>query len=442
MATLDLGHNLLTQEAQSNPFLLNGEEVPIITTYNYLGLWVTRDFDLAHMGAQRLETGKNSLLGLRAFLGYQRLPMHLWVASIRAILIPQLLYCVALWGTNKNHTGAAQKVVNEALRLVVGARSSDTTAHLAGLLSECNVPLLGCIAKGKVCRGIIKTGALRTYTKALMAMSPGKLKTSKLDTTWAYMAGSLLTEKVPHLAERWKQNMDELRGLKGPTNIMHRFDLHCLMSLNDFFDNLAVAYVALEEDVGPPKTVGRMVETLFWQLDMWERSGKLPAGRVAEYLSSGFPLAGTSRQCDNQDPLHAKGAAALARLRMNCFWVGRDLAKRGLWSELYASRCACCGGNEGETRARLVLHYAVFSKKRQEIKDLIRLARSISWEGADDAAILTMVLGGAVRAPSGDVRSVGRFSSRYLKPLLAFLNNVTRLRSKLLSVNHLQPNEA
>ena len=93
--------------------------------------------------------------------------------------------------------------------------------------------------------------------------------------------------------------MDELRGLKGPANIMHRFDLHCLTSLNDFFDNLAVAYVTLEEDVGPPKMVERMVETLFWQLNMWERSGKLPAGHVAGCLSSGFPLAGTIRQCAN-----------------------------------------------------------------------------------------------------------------------------------------------
>jgi hypothetical protein len=236
------------------------------------------------MVAQRQEIGKKSLLGIRAFLGYQRLPMHLRVAAIRAILIPQLLYGTELWGTNKHHTGAAQTVVNEALRLVVGSRGSDTTAHLAGLWRECNVLPLDCMAKGKVCRGIIKTRALRTYMKDLMATSPGKLKTTNLGTTWAYMAGSLLTDKVPRLAEIWKRSMEELRDLKGPANIMHHFDLHCLTSLHNFFNNLAVAYVTLEEDVGPPKLVGRTVETLFWQVDMWERSRKLTAGRVARYL--------------------------------------------------------------------------------------------------------------------------------------------------------------
>ena len=155
-----------------------------------------------------------------------------------------------------------------------------------------------------------------------MMTAPGKLRSANMDTTWAYMAGSLLTTKVPHLAERWKRNMDELKYLNGPSNIMHFFDLHDLTALTGFFDNPAMAYVTLEEDVGPPKVIGRMVETLFWQLDMWVRCGKVPSGRVAGYLSAGFPMAGASRQCANQDPMHAKGAAALARLRMNCFWVG------------------------------------------------------------------------------------------------------------------------
>ena len=91
MATSDLGHTLLSQEAELDPFLLNGEVVPIVSKYKYLGLWVTRDLDLAYMASQRLELGRKSLLSLRAFLGYQRLPMHLKVVVIIAILIPQLM---------------------------------------------------------------------------------------------------------------------------------------------------------------------------------------------------------------------------------------------------------------------------------------------------------------------------------------------------------------
>ena len=131
----------------------------------------------------------------------------------------------------------------------------------------------------------------------------------------------------------------------------------------------------------------------------------------------------------------AKGATMLARLRMNTFWMGADLAKRGLWQPVFLNQCPCCGTNEGETREHMVLRCSAFDRPREHITGLIHKATYVCWQGASDTDVLTVVLGGAAKSPHGDTRSLGSFQNRYLPLLLKFLNKVAYTRPKFLKAN-------
>jgi hypothetical protein len=436
MASSPSDHEALLEIVKDQPFLLNGDVVPVVTEYQYIGLMVNSKFDLDYMADCRANLGRLALQDIKAILGYSKVPIHIKAKIIKAVLVPKMLYGAELWGTDKKRVNKAQQVIDEALRICLGAKAKDKTLHMAGLWRECNIPPLACTAKGKVCRGIIKASGVRTFINDLTGESPSSLLRMGLTDTWAYKAGHLLTETIPKLAATY---LSRIRGTEQQhrpiTSKLSAGDVQTLQDLTTA--KLHSIMSDLEEPVGPPRLVARLIESFLWQLETWEICTKKPGLRAASYRTAGYPNQGSGRECMRQDTRVAVATSTLARLRMNSYWTGRDLAKKGLWPSAYNSTCPCCDMNVAETREHLVLRCHAFDEERQVIRDLIRIATRICPAPSGDEDILVLTLGGASRKGGGAPISVGSFNKRHLPRLLTFLSRVARRRPKFIRAKSL-----
>ena len=121
------------------------------------------------------------------YLCWRKVPLHMRVAVIRQVLIPKMLYGAELWGTNAKILGKAQNVANEAMRMVVGGSTRDTTIPLAPLYRELGVPPLEATAKGRVARGYAKALTLKTFVQSV----------ADLQGEWAPAARRLVLRDMP-----------------------------------------------------------------------------------------------------------------------------------------------------------------------------------------------------------------------------------------------------
>jgi exonuclease III len=100
-------------------FFLQRGEIKIANHYTYLGLVFHCSLDLSLMTNYNLERGEKTLGALRFFLRSPVLPIATRVMVLKACLIPVLTYGGELWGMNSTLSVKLDKVLNDAVRLVL-----------------------------------------------------------------------------------------------------------------------------------------------------------------------------------------------------------------------------------------------------------------------------------------------------------------------------------
>ena len=129
-------HTPLTHDPKD--WKLQGQPIPITQEYTYLGIHLNDQLDLMRSANFRIKKAtavKNMCL---KFFWSSRIPLHLKVVILKAIIIPVMTYGCEVWGWSPQASESADMIVTECLRsIITGSRTSNATLlrHTLDILS-------------------------------------------------------------------------------------------------------------------------------------------------------------------------------------------------------------------------------------------------------------------------------------------------------------------
>jgi exonuclease III len=273
-------------------WILDGQAVPIVTEYTYLGLLFNKDLDLSIMAKARADLGQRALGSLRPVLASPTISSLIKTRVIQAILIPTLSYGGELWGMGDSRAQPGQGVLNEALRLMLRLKKRCSITSSSALGLEFDVAPLAATTSAARTRGFLKYRSLRTYIADLVASPP-------TTRNWTWVSGS----------RRWLQR-------------------YCATALQ--VQPICDAVDSVKNIITTKHQQGSTVAERYmrWRLD-----------QSRQYLKE-----------VHRFPSDCKGLLWLTRLRVNAFWSARAFQKIRWLPEEYDSLCPFCNlHGSGET---------------------------------------------------------------------------------------------
>lgn len=285
--------------ASPDRWRLSGRNIPVVNSYKYLGLIVTPDLELTDMVNDRVTKGMKTLNSMRSVIACMSIPIDIRIRAIRAILVPVLSYGGELWGMSEERSAAPQKVLTEALKLVLRISSKSTITSPWTLCLEFGVLPIHCVVSAARARAFRKFGDLKTPIAKLLTHYPVARK-----KTW--VTGTRL----------WLNRF--CRGAVGADS----------------------------------SVAASMVKTFL--LDKLVRTSK---SKTAEtFMDSGLLKSRGYLKKAVNFPLIYKGVHILCRLRVGAFWTIRRFVHIGWLPERLLTLCPFCNTvGTGETIHHLVV---------------------------------------------------------------------------------------
>ena len=161
----------LVEELEANTALrtIQGQVIPIVREYEYLGISIHDSLSLDAIVEDRKAKGKRALYALLPFLQNVSIPLSTRTDVLRAVVLPSLLYGAELWGSDAKRAATCQTVVNEGLRWCLGLPGRSTRASTSAMFRELNMAPVAASALHRVCRAVKKFPSLKTWIADLMA---------------------------------------------------------------------------------------------------------------------------------------------------------------------------------------------------------------------------------------------------------------------------------
>lgn len=314
------------ERLQEAPIRISGQDVPVVEEYTYLGLTFRRDLDLEVMLHGRLAKAKRAWGMMRPFLSTASVPLAARVAVLRSVILATLLYGAELWGMQQQRTQKAQTWLNRVLRVVAGAKETDTSLPVGALWREMGVAPVHAQAAARRARAINKFRHLQTWIAVLLE-HPARQRRR----TW--VSGALQWMRRFHPDVLWENEY----AVGGATEGVPGRRAHARV--------LEQTWLRMEERSSMWASRGyrrrRYSETV------WAAPGVVPAWARRAQPPLGF------------------GLRALHRCRLGGVWTAQRLAQRGLLDEQYVSRCPCCGRGRAETLCHLLLSCPRWREQRE-----------------------------------------------------------------------------
>jgi hypothetical protein len=136
-------------QAEARHLMFDNIPIPIATQYTYLGLVITDNLSLLAMANDRILKGTNCLKAYRPILCNTSIPLSARVDIVVCCIQAMVTYGIALWGMSKDAVAGAQKVIDNALRTVIGGNSNTKSASIITIRRECGVRSLESCAKAQ-----------------------------------------------------------------------------------------------------------------------------------------------------------------------------------------------------------------------------------------------------------------------------------------------------
>ena len=301
-----------TERLQRNPdqFRLGDERVPLVDVYVYLGLPFTSPLSLPRMAASRAEKGQRALNAVQGALSCVSIPIALRVKIVKAIIVPVLTYGGELWGMQEERSLAPQRVLSQALRLLVRLGSKNSQVSAAALGLEFDIPPVYASVCAARARGYRKYGELRT-TVSTLVRSPVALPRR----TWV-------------TSTRWWIRRFCPEGLEG---------------------NIADGTKRVKQTV--------------WERMLLRRSSGVT---VTRYREQNMADSRSYIWLGVRYPQLARGFHWLTRLRLGSFWTARRFARIGWLAAEFMTRCPFCRQvGTGETVHHLLIECECWDEPRQ-----------------------------------------------------------------------------
>ncbi len=338
----------LTIEPQR--WTINGESIPLVESYPYLGIRFTSDLAMNHMVTDRFTSSRSMVASLTLFLRSSVIPMHLRMQVLKSVVLPRLLYGCELYGMNKRLTERVQSYLNRALRAVLGLAPRSTVSSVA-LWRECGVPPICAMAAGRRARAFQKCLKLHSWVAAVAA---NPLRTRQ----WSYFTGT----------QRWMNRYGPRLGERiDPTHVVSTVGGWVAVPGALLSKFLCRSVWAREERCRPSRSGNQ------YMLARYERN-QLVSARIGCY------------------PELSHGLMRLAQCRLDGIWWSERLARHGFISSRYTRLCPCCQMLEPENLVHVLLRCRRWNAFRDQY--LVELITSVSGL-APDQKVLTL-LGGEV----------------------------------------------
>jgi len=95
-------------------------QVPVVSTYKYLGIMVNQHLDVAAMARARAESARRLVGAMRASLCDYRIPCAERIMLVKAFVAPVIMFGAELWAGVRNVVHPLNQLLNEVWRLVLG----------------------------------------------------------------------------------------------------------------------------------------------------------------------------------------------------------------------------------------------------------------------------------------------------------------------------------
>lgn len=332
---------------------MNGEQIPVVHNYTYLGLDIHNDLSICRMSKDRLKKGTYALHSLEPFLRCTSIPPGMKITMVNACVKSTLLYGSEIWGMRVPRIIKMRKLMTQAARWILGFRGPAALSSVGGLLEELGIGDVAATVARQRTRAYLKFPHLQTWISDLL-----KNPLCVRRKNWQTITEMWLNRQVKAGVGASTNAPGFLRGFKegGETSMK------------------------LVQDQVQATTRSRWLKT----------APGLEQYFKAKYKSLFYTPAKT-RSHHTWTPFFGHGLCMLSLLRGNGYPTYQRLRKVGL---VPTSTCPFCGSNRPEDRAHLILHCTAWDEDRERyLRKLISDTRKLS---TIDDEIVTLLLGGTV----------------------------------------------
>jgi hypothetical protein len=341
---------------------LQGQSVPVVEEYTYLGVLISgKDtYGCDGFAIRQANRLKKLINRLRPFLSSKTIPVNVRVWLWRSMVEPIARWGSEIFGFHLNADGPFGRVAKEynvGIRLLVGSDSKNTIYSDLCLRSELGLPSLPTIASMARARAAYKFPKLKTVISKLMNQRQVARKKSWVTLTMQWLKS--------------RPKLDPLDGAewKGVKIVMEVYLEEA--EYNTGRGNSTKSFKAWKE--------ARFKATaLFW------------------------------KRADFQTHL-AKGVNWLIRMRCSGIWTVESAIKRELMVDEISGKCPGCERNlSGPETEHVVLECTEYNSQRVMISDIV--ARITDMSGP--AETLKVLIGGVGKTNDGRDFSMGAQWSR------------------------------
>lgn len=154
----------------SAQFVCQGQPIPVVDQYTYLGIQIDLNLSTETMRKGRREAGEQALRAMTPLLANARVPLGLKSMCIKGMLLPTLTYGAEIWGTGppEDHT-EVHTIYSDAMQLaIVGTRKAKATYRRDLATIELGLPSIQATITTAPMRAVMKWTQSKTWIQDLL----------------------------------------------------------------------------------------------------------------------------------------------------------------------------------------------------------------------------------------------------------------------------------
>jgi hypothetical protein len=318
-------HEGATERLKQSTYVIGGSNIPIATSYKYLGCIFQSDLSWNLELKNREEAGRKALFANRAVFQSKFISVGIKLNLIKSLIIPVVLYGAEIWFENREQMKKIDEIYFKALRW---ATNSNKLVPKVALLYEANVKPLWLTIIGRVAKVLLKWD-----------MTDKSLTSS-------YWIKDFVNPKCVVVNRKWTWRRYALQSLG-------KIDLDIISIIKSAIDNKS----SDDATIPPPKLVIKKGID-----DYFKRWLKVQMGKCETLNSLSMELEKTE-DLQKQKYLYVNDHMAVRSLFLA---RTKSLPLNGRISWMTGTKvCPCCG-NENETLFHFLLECPAYVIPRRE----------------------------------------------------------------------------
>lgn len=351
------------------PLTLQGEPIPKVNVYKYLGIVFNDELNVQDMAVERAQAVHKCVSKWRPLLTASTVPIYLRAKALVGTVFASARYGSELYGLEKKPTAVVARELDAAVRLVVGLRENSRRTCMVTLQAELGIPSLWAVAGAQRVTALLKgLGSETTIAKLLLSArpKPGFKIASWAYTTWKWIQ-RFAKREAPIIAEILEQR-------------------RIILSESQIAEMRKLVLKYLQCQLVRQRTTG---STLAVSLANYVRQGFLKTRRYLRILADRPDL--------------ATGTRSLLHARVGAYLTARYLACAKLIPSDYLQNCPFCGSDaqpsiEPDTLQHTLLRCSRWDAERNELlSPLLADMGRVNGLLTDDNKV-TLLLGGVITA--------------------------------------------